>query len=307
MSSKCHSSISAVGCILSLQENGRKIWGAVVRGVSSQKAPQQDSGTVTSITPCPRTGLLEQVTPAGWEDAHRDRVRHCGLYGLLYGLKCWKIKQLLHLFAFLLSCMLCFPYIPYIYIYTLYHIFPYMHIFSLQFTVQFLLYAADIQMLTGLFGAGSLVQGFSLGIIKADFKHVQCDCHTNTVLLLFWATCARASTALTGKNPFQIPNLNFPSSSLNSLLLLLSLQFLMKEALRRDVLSLKSSMFPLNQRESEAFWRWCCHCRLPLQRVQGPDDPRGPGEPDADRAPDRGAGVHRHRQPPAHRLLEPPR
>lgn len=126
MSSKCHSSISAVGCILSLQENARKIWGAVVRGVSSQKAPQQDSGTVTSITPCPRTGLLEQVTPAGWEDAHRDRVRHCGLYGLLYGLKCWKIKQLLHLFAFLLSCMLCFPYIPYIYI----HLIPYISLYA---------------------------------------------------------------------------------------------------------------------------------------------------------------------------------
>lgn len=60
-----------------------------------------------------------------------------------------------------------------------------MHIFSLQFTVQFLLYAADIQVLTGLFVAGSLVQGFSPGIINAHFKHVQCDCHTNIVLLLF--------------------------------------------------------------------------------------------------------------------------
>lgn len=72
-----------------------------------------------------------------------------------------------------------------LYIYTLYYIFPHMHVFSLQFTVQFLLYAADIQMLTGLFGAGSLVQEFSPGIIKAHFKHVQCDCHTNTVILLF--------------------------------------------------------------------------------------------------------------------------
>lgn len=167
----CHSYISAMGWILSLQENGRKRWGAVIRGVFSQKAPQLESGTVTSITPCPRTGPLEQVTPAAREDAHRDRVRHCGLYGLLYSSKCWKIKQLLHFFVFLLSCMLCFPYTSYT--------------CSLQFTAQFLLHAPDIQVLTGLFVAGSLVQGFSPGIINAHFKHVQCDCHTNTVLLLF--------------------------------------------------------------------------------------------------------------------------
>lgn len=76
-----HSYVRAMGCILSLQENGRKtttLWGAVTRGVSSQKDPQQESGTVTSITPCPRTGHLEQMTPAAGEDAHR--VRHCGLY-----------------------------------------------------------------------------------------------------------------------------------------------------------------------------------------------------------------------------------
>lgn len=47
-----------------------------------------------------------------------------------------------------------------------------MHIFSLQFTVQFLLYAADIHVFTGLFVAGSFLQGFSPGIINAHLKHV---------------------------------------------------------------------------------------------------------------------------------------
>lgn len=145
------------------------LWAAVIRGVSLSFLSKRCSAGVRDWHLlrflCPRTGLLEQNdTSSRRECSQRGRFRHCGLHGLLYGLRCWKIKELLHLFAFL-SVRAILQLVS-----SLYTMF-FRHICSLQFTAWFLLCAAHIWVLTGLLLAGTV--GWGVFPRSAHLKHIQ--------------------------------------------------------------------------------------------------------------------------------------